>query len=86
MIRSLIVGGLFLGLMIVAWVLVEIHHKIAYERQKKDIRDRALEILRRKEAAKAELRKQKEDEAWGSYVLEKNQEMQDELGDDRQAG
>lgn len=77
------IGVIFLGLTIVMWGFVDLKHRID---AKKAIRQRAYEALMRKKARQDALRKQKEDEAWASYVFETNEEFRNEFGDDRQTG
>lgn len=82
MVRNLICGGIFFFGLVAAWGLTELHWHIQEKKRKKEIRERAIQILERKAA----LRKAKEDEAWADYVSEINQEMRNEFGDNRQAG
>ena len=82
MIRNLVYGGLFFFMMVAAWIAVEINHRI----KKNRIRRRALEILRRKEAAKAALRKSKEDEAWAHYVFGETEGLRHDFDDDPATG
>lgn len=80
------IGVIFLGLTIVMWGFVDLKHRIDAKKRKKAIRQRAYEALMRKKARQDALRKQKEDEAWASYVFETNEEFRNEFGDDRQTG
>lgn len=75
-----------LGFFAVLFLIVEIHHSCKMQQLKKERRQRAYEILKRKEAAKAALRKSKEDEAWASYVFDETEEFRHDFGDDRAAG
>lgn len=69
----------FMFLLAVAVMIANLAQRRA---NKREIRRRALEILRRKAA----LRKSKEDEAWASYVLETTEEYRHDFGDDRASG
>ena len=82
MVRNMIYGGAFVFMMVAVWLAVEVKHHV----QKNRIRRRALEILRRKEAAKAALRKSKEDEAWAHYVFGETEGLRHDFDDDPAAG
>jgi cell division protein FtsL len=77
--RTLLVVLIFVVVTAIAVVAVELDHKHAV---KKEMRRRAYETLQHK----AELRRQKEQEAADDYLLDKIQEYRNDFDDDLQAG
>lgn len=77
--KIILVWVLFIAFLAISIMIVEILHLRAI---KKDRRERAFRILQ----AKAELRRQKEQEAADDALLDQIQEYRHDFDDDRQAG